>query len=170
MKPTLYLMVGYPGAGKTTTAQFVSELTGAQHIWVDKERIARYGVPTFSSRESRELYELLNARALELLKAGVSVIFDTDFRFRKDREKLRELASSVGAVTVVIWLTTDKPTAKQRATVDADGEPTRLLGNMAEADFARTTSHCEWPLEGEHPIQIAGHTITKDIVAAALRT
>ena len=31
-KPTLFMMFGYPGAGKTTTAEIINELTGAEHL------------------------------------------------------------------------------------------------------------------------------------------
>lgn len=166
---TLYLMVGYPGAGKTTIAQYIHELTGATHIWVDRERIATFGNPTFSSQESRQLYALLNARVGQLLRDGMSVIYDTDFRFRKDRDHLREIATAAGAKAVAVWLTTDLPTSKRRATQEGDREPTRLLGNMPEQDFMRTTTHSQWPAADEHPLTLAGIHTTKEEVAAQLR-
>lgn len=73
--PVLYLMLGYPGAGKTTTAKTIHELTGAVHLWADKIRNERYPHPTHSHKENIELYDYLNELTAELLATGQSVIF-----------------------------------------------------------------------------------------------
>ena len=86
MKPTLYLMLGYPGAGKTTTSKVIHALSGAVHLWADQIRRERFGAPTYSHEENLELYDYLNELTSELLRTGQSVIFDTNFNFYKDRE------------------------------------------------------------------------------------
>src|ERR1700740_2189499 len=105
-KPRLYLFVGYSGAGKTTIAQALEEMTGAIHLWADSERHKLFAEPTHSHDESTELYKRLNEQAEELLKAGKSVIFDTNFNFHKDREHLQQIAKRVGAEAIIIWVTT----------------------------------------------------------------
>src|SRR5688500_5646811 len=107
-RPILYLMLGYPGAGKTTTAKIIHELTGAVHLWADKIRNERFSEPTPSHAENLELYNYLNELTGELLATGQSVIFDTTFNFYKDRQHLREIASRYGAVTQLIWVRTPK--------------------------------------------------------------
>ena len=74
-QPVLYLMVGYPGSGKTTAALMIHELTGAVHLWADKIRRERFGQPTYSHEENVELYNHINELTAELLRAGNSVIF-----------------------------------------------------------------------------------------------
>ena len=60
MKPTLYLLIGYPGAGKTTVAGIISEQKGAVHLMADAERHKRFPNPTHSAEESLQLYDELN--------------------------------------------------------------------------------------------------------------
>lgn len=161
-------MVGYPGAGKTTMAQYIHELTGAVHIWADHERQQMFGHQGQSSNESKQLYLKLNQQVAALLQSGKSVIFDTNFRFRKDRDALREIAKEAGATVKIIWMTTDKETARKRATEMADDAPSRFFGNIPPDDFERVTSFFQEPTEDEAPLCFDGKTATKDDVARLL--
>lgn len=114
-RPTLYLMIGFPGAGKTTVARKLAKATGAKHIWADVERHKLFSNPTHSKEESDELYNKLNAATEYLLKAGKSVIFDTNFNYRNDRLLLRGIAKKNGAETIVLWVTTPLDIAKKHA-------------------------------------------------------
>ena len=155
-KPVLYLLVGYPGAGKTTAARIIQGKSGAFHIWADHERRKLFTHPTHSKEESKELYDQLNHATDYMLKQGKSVIFDTNFNFRKDRDYLRALAKSHGADTFVVWITTPKALARKRAVQDSHGQDTRLYGNMSLADFERIASHLQPPDEDEKVVKIDG--------------
>ena len=161
-KPTLFLFVGFPGAGKTTAAKIIEEATGATHLWADNVRWRMFQQPTHSATESRELYEHLNDRTAELLRAGKSVIFDTNFNFRADRDYLRHIASENGAETVLIWLTTPVEVAHERA---AHSDTTRngYTVNMTHEMFENIVSKLEIPIKNENPIKFDG---TKLDVAA----
>jgi len=166
--PTLYLMVGYPGSGKTTTAKVIHELTGAEHIWADHERKARFGTPTHSKAESRILYDHLNAKIDDLLAEGKSVIFDTNFNFYKDREHMREIAAKNGARAVLIWVQTPREIAFERASIDVHKQETRVLGDMPRSEFDRMTSNLQPPAEDEKPVILDGTKITPEYVAEKL--
>ena len=164
-KPTLYLFVGYPGAGKTTAAKVLEEATSATHLWADNVRWGMFKQPSHSADESRELYEHLNDRTAELLRAGKSVIFDTNFNFRSDRDYLRHIAAENGAETVLIWLTTPVDVAHERA---AHSDTTRngYTVNMTHEMFQNIVSKLEPPTKDENPIKFDGTTLDVDALRA----
>lgn len=168
MELTLYLLVGYPGSGKTTVSRIIHDQTGAVHIWADRERRLMFGKPTHSPEESRALYNHLNHLTDTLLSEGKSVIFDTNFNYYKDRQHLRDIALKNNAKTLVVWITTPKETAKVRAVHE------QKLRNyyeyvLPEDDFERIAGHLEAPHDDEHPVKIDGTTISPETVAASLR-
>jgi len=168
-KPTLFLMVGYPGAGKTTVSRSIRELTGAVHLWADHERNSRFVHPTHNHEENLKLYAQLNQEAEALLLAGKSVIYDTNFNFYKDRKKLKVIAAKAGARTAVIWVTTPIELARERATVHAHGQDTRVWGNMPPERFERISHNLQEPTEAEQPIKLDGTSLTREAVEQALR-
>jgi predicted kinase len=155
-KPTLYLFVGYPGAGKTTAARVIQQQTGAIHLWADYERQKMFGMPTHSETENNKFYSFLNNQTERLLAEGQSVIFDTNFNFVKDRQYLRSIAAQNGANTRVIWISTPKALSKKRAVEESQHQDTRIYGNMTSADFERIASHLEPPLDIEHAVKLDG--------------
>jgi predicted kinase len=167
-KPKLYLFVGYPGAGKTSIARIISEETGAAHLWADQARREMFGEPRHTPAENAKLYDRLNQRTAGLLAQGKSVVFDTNFNFRRDRLHLGDIAKQNGADFAVIWVTTDKALAKKRAVEEAQGKDTRLLGNMSAQDFERIAGHLQPPAEDEKVIKIDGSKFDRQDVVQLL--
>ena len=166
--PTLYLMLGYPGSGKTTTSKAIHRLTGAVHLWADHERWQRFERPTYSHQENLELYADLNKRTDELLGEGKSVIFDTNFNFYKDRQKMRDLAARHNAGVKLLWVTTPRPIARQRATENAHAQDTRVLGDMPAEQFDRMAGNLQPPRADEAPIEVDGTRIADDYISQLL--
>jgi len=164
MKPTLFLMVGYPGSGKTTIASYISRATGAVHLWADEERVKRFHTPTYSHEENLELYKGLNTMVEKLLGQGKSVVFDTSFNFKADRDNLRKIAQTAGAECKIVWVQTPRIIARTRATEDAHEQETRLLDNIPEEDFDRMSDKLEEPSEDENVIVIEGIDASEKVV------
>lgn len=167
-KQRLYIFVGYPGAGKTTVAKLIAEATGAVHLWADHERHNMFANPTHSATESAVLYEHLNERADQILAEGKSVIFDTNFNFKKDREYLRSIAAKHGAETLLIWMRTPKDVAQRRAVEQSHDQHTRIWGNMPSEAFERISSHLQPPTSDENPIVLDGTNLDESLVKERL--
>lgn len=167
-KPVLYLMVGYPGAGKTTVAQLIAKQTGAVHLWADWERHKLFSAPSHDEVESRQLYERLNRTAETLLAEGKSVVFDTNFNYRRDRQLLREIATRQGAETVVVWLVTSPEVARERA-VHANVVRNGYDFVMTTKQFDRIAGHLEPPGKDEKVIKINGVKLDQNEVMRLLR-
>ncbi len=161
-------MMGFPGSGKTTTARIIEEITGAEHIWADRERMKLFGRPTHHPNESSELYKRLNATTDKLLSEGQSVIFDTSFNYFKDRNFMRELTHRNNAALVLIWVETPKELAKARA-LTMDHARNNHYGHIMSPDqFARITDHVETPEDHERAVSLDGTRISREYVAEKL--
>jgi len=155
MNARLYLLIGYPGAGKTTVAKEIAKATGAKHLWADAERHKLFTNPTHSHEESTQLYDRLNDATEYLLSTGKSVVFDTNFNFLADREKLRQIAKRHNAETVIIWVSTPAEVAKQRAVHSGDIR-NGYMATMDEEHFDSIVAKLEPPTKDENFIKIDG--------------
>lgn len=167
-KPTLYLFIGAPGAGKTTTAQVIAKATGATHLLADAERHKLFPKPNHSIEESTLLYEKLNHEAGQLLASGKSVVFDTNFNFYADRQKLANIASQHGAETIIIWMTTPTEIARSRS-VGAHEQRNGYSMTMTDAQFNAIIAKLEPPKEDEQTIKVDGSRVDKQTVIDLLK-
>jgi predicted kinase len=167
-RQTLYMLVGYPGSGKTTTSRIIHELTGAEHIWADQERGKMFEKPTHSKHESRVLYDDLNLRIEKLLAEGKSVIFDTNFNFYKDRQLMRDIAAKHNALAVLVWVKADIDLARERATHIQHSYQNGYSVGMPVEQFNRMAGNLQHPEDDEQPIILDGTKITPEYVAGKL--
>ena len=169
-QPTLYLMLGYPGAGKTSDSEFIHELTGAVHLNSDRFRLHMFDRPLEISEQDHEnMYMQLDYIARIILESGKSVIYDANLNRYKHREEKYELARRTGAITRLIWVRTSSITAKQRATIDALNDPhARPFGNMDTETFERLIAEIEPPKPDENTVEITGGNNSKETEAKAL--
>lgn len=152
MQQTLFLMLGYPGSGKTTTAKALCQLTGAVHVWADQERAKRFVQPTHSRSETAMLYAELDKSVSEFLARGESVVYDANFNTVRTREQMHRLAATHNARTIVVWVQVPKSLAHQRATEPSE----QRVFQVAEKAFWRMARNLQPPQDDEPYITIDG--------------
>jgi predicted kinase len=110
----LLLMVGLPGAGKTTLAKELAAAHRALRLTPDEWMISLFdGSQPDGKRDMLE--GQLIALALQALQLGTNVVLDFGLWSRDERSALRWLATSAGAACKVIYLPID--TEVQRARI-----------------------------------------------------
>ena len=110
---TLYLVVGLPGAGKSTYAKTLATKRRALLLSPDSWMLPLFGQPEAGGK--RDLLEgRLISLALDALRLSTSVVLDFGFWTRDERSALRCLAESVGASADVVYLPVDRDTQLSR--------------------------------------------------------
>jgi predicted kinase len=110
---TLFLMVGLPGAGKTTRAKELAVAHRALRLTPDGWMIALFDGTQPDGK--RDLLEgLLITVALQTLRLGTSVVLDFGLWSRDERSALRWLGRSAGAACQVIYLPVDETVQRAR--------------------------------------------------------
>lgn len=146
-------MLGYPGAGKTSVAEKIAELTGAVHLNSDWFRLHMYKQPTFSQAEHDSVYGNLDYLCELILGSGKSVIYDANLNRYVHRQEKYKIAKRTGTQAKLIFVKTDIKTAKHRATVEADkNRRHRPYGNMDLSTFERLAVEIELPKSSEPTI------------------
>jgi predicted kinase/streptomycin 6-kinase len=110
---TLLLMVGLPGAGKTTRAQELAAANRALRLTPDEWMISLFDGSQPDGK--RDLLEgRLIALALQTLRLGTDVVLDFGLWSRDERSALRWLGTSAGASCRVIYLPVDTDVQRAR--------------------------------------------------------
>lgn len=166
--PTLYLMAGYPGAGKTTIAKIIAQKTGAAHLSSDAIRLELFPQPQFTPEEHATLYTVLDARTEELLSQGKSVIYDANLNRRQHRDDKYKICEQTGATPKLLWIETPRTLAKERATHNSRS-PLVPRNETLETMFDRIADVIEPPSQDEAAIVIDGTNTSEELVAQALQ-
>ena len=107
-RPTLVLMSGLSGSGKTWLAGHLAPRLRAVHLRSDIERKRMAGLPTsaradavvaealYMRKITAAVYARLEQSAADILAAGYGAIVDATFARRADRSRFRELAVRLG--------------------------------------------------------------------------
>lgn len=101
--PTLYILTGLPGAGKSVRARDIIDATGAVHIDMDSAMQER-GISIVDYDARFAMQPEVEARIAPLLAQGASVVAEFGSWTRDERDRLRGLATASGARTELHWL------------------------------------------------------------------
>ncbi|MFC7708163.1 AAA family ATPase [Micromonospora lupini] len=146
-KPTLFLTVGLPCTGKTTTARRIETEEKALRLTKDEWVKALYGHENPSSAtdviEGRLIQ--IGLRALEL---GNSVVIDFGLWSRDERSALPQAAADVGATVEMRYF--ELTPAEQRERVDRrQAEAPHTTWPMSDEELAEWAASFEIPTSGE---------------------
>jgi predicted kinase len=100
----MYLMVGLPGAGKTTVAQELATSHRALRLTPDEWHRPLFGVSLKADGKRDILEGRLITVALRALRLGISVVLDFGLWSRDERSALRWLADDAEALCQVVYL------------------------------------------------------------------
>lgn len=159
-KPSLILLYGYPGAGKTYFARQFCDQIAAAHIHDDKIRNEIFEEPRYDKQENQVLQHLMQYMTEEFLKANVSVVYDTNAMRLGHRRMLRDLARKFDVKPVLVWLQIDAESAFLRAsTRDRRKTDDKYAINMDQDMFAQVANFMQNPTTTEDYIVLSGkHT------------
>ncbi len=114
-RPTLVMLMGYPGSGKSYTANNLASLLGMAHISSDKIREKLFPKPTYTPAEHRTVVQIMLLMAEQFLEIGESIVFDISLNRLGERRAMREMVKKRGATPFLLWLQIDRESAKARA-------------------------------------------------------
>jgi hypothetical protein len=161
--------MGLPGAGKTTVAKAIEEITGAIRLSSDEARLMIWPEPEFTEAEHFQLYEYLDDQTAQLLEAGRSVIYDANLNRLEHRQEKYTLAESVGAEVVLCWVKTPEEIALERRITETHHHKLVPKDEDAQSMFKRIASIIEEPTEAEPYVEFDGTKITKEYVTKQLK-
>lgn len=113
-KPTLFLLYGFPGAGKSYFSRQFSDDIKAAHVQSDRIRHELFTEPRYDKQENQIVTQLMLYMTEEFLQAGVSVLLDSNAARHAQRRQLKELANKSDAQTITIWFQIDMDSAFSR--------------------------------------------------------
>lgn len=117
VRPTVLLLCGLPGCGKTTFARRLASERDAVILGHDERMVARHGTNPPAEKFAafaREITEERWAEAARAVADGRDVILDWGFWTRAERDDARRRAAAIGADTVLYLVECDDAVARAR--------------------------------------------------------
>jgi predicted kinase len=149
--PTLHLVCGQAGAGKTTYAKHLEKSESAVRFSKDEWIITLYGrdltLEDWSQFEPR-CYALIESISEPLLKRGISIIWDYGFWYREERLKALSFANNLRAHCKLHYLATETELRRDRV-LDRNRSLTHDSVAISAEEFDKQLGWFEVPSEDE---------------------
>lgn len=146
--PHVIVMVGIPGAGKTTFAEHFAQTFQAPVVSTDKLALIAQSDPEVSTRLA--LYQLS-----ELLKTRRTIVYEGPTDTKVSRVALTKQITDAGYTPLLVWVQTESAESMRRAT---------RKGGITVDEFERAIKRFTPPTAAEKPVVISGrHTYTTQL-------
>lgn len=149
---TIFLIVGLPGAGKTTRAKELEASQSALRLTPDDWQISIFhddDSHRWRSRERAEQRDRIEGRLVDVgmraARLGINVVFDFGLWGKDERSALRWIANSLGVRAVIVYLPIDYEEQRRRITSRYE----RLPGQFQMSD----TELLQWQGQFQAPDQ-----------------
>ncbi len=117
-RKTLWILCGFPYSGKTHIAKQILEQTPCVFISIDdilKDLGYDWNTNKLPDEESwKKVFDISYQKAKEALEKDLNVLYDSTNHTKISRDRLREVAKSVGADAQVIYVDVPKEVAIER--------------------------------------------------------
>src|SRR5581483_8889627 len=113
-RPVFVYFYGFPGSGKSYVAKNLAQHLKSVLISEDKIRSDLFEQPRYTDQENKVVSYMMDYLAEQFLKAGISVIYDTNAMRYGHRRNLRSMAAKHKAENVLIWPQIDPDSAFTR--------------------------------------------------------
>jgi predicted kinase len=154
--PIAHLLCGFIGSGKTTFARRLEKETGAMRFTKDEWMVKIFGnnppKDRFAEYDSN-MTKLTTETALRCLSAGVSIILDDGFWYRKQRDEMRQQLKGIGAIAKFYYIDTPVDVMKSR-TIKRSENPGDDSFYITEEEFGNYLNMFEPPAADEEFISI----------------
>jgi len=149
-KPTLFLIIGLPGSGKTTKAKEIELQRSALRFTPDEWIIALYGenLDRATRDAVRNPVEQLQWQiAKQNLSHGMNVVLDWGFWTRTEREKYRKEAKAMGVSVQTIFIDVSPDELWKRVSNRSESQKGTL--KIEQEDLEEWSKKFEPPTEDE---------------------
>jgi predicted kinase len=113
-KPSLVIVSGLPGTGKSYFSRKLAEQLPSVIVESDALRKRLFPTPTYSAEESRRLFSACHRLIEEYLGRGISVILDATNLVEHHREPLYRIAQRLQAKLILVQVESPRELVRQR--------------------------------------------------------
>ncbi len=130
-EPDLIIISGLPGTGKSYFSKRLAERVPCLVIESDALRKTLFSPPSYSPRESAQLFRTIHRLLRELLRKGISVILDATNLSERFREQLYAIADQLNIRLILVRVEAPPEVVYRRLESRA-----KYPGNNSDADWA----------------------------------
>ncbi len=147
--PTLYILCGYPFAGKSTVTKALIEHNNFTLVGLDEinnDRGIGFDGKPISSEEWAKTYQEAYRQIGELLGQGKNVIYDATNFTKQQRDEPRDIARKHNGLAKVIFIDVPKEVVVKRW---QDNRKTNSRFDVRDEDFSQVVDNFQKPTEDE---------------------